>query len=72
MEALGAQQDPPRDVSFLRKQGVAIPLRVDGMGRHILRAVDFGKDASLEVRGPIASASYFERAFKNKRPNLPH
>ena len=36
-----------------------------------LNAVDFGKNASREVRGPAFSASYFERAFTHMRPNLP-
>ena len=40
------------------------------MGRYILSAADFGKDASREVRGPVASASFFE--IVQKAPDLPN
>ena len=40
------------------------------MGRYILSVVDFRKDASRNVRGPVFSATYFEWAFTNRRPNL--
>ena len=70
-EALGGQSDPPRDMSNLRKRVVAILLRVNRIGYFILGAVNFREDASMQVRGPVVSASRLERAFTNKCPNFP-
>ena len=66
LEAAGGHLDSSRDLSSLRKQVVAIPLKVNRKGRYILSAVDLRK-----VRGPVVSASQFEWAFTNRRPNLP-
>ena len=70
MKVLGGQLDFPRDALFLRKQRAPIPLRVNRMEDNILGVVDFGEGASRKVRGPVFSASYFEWAFVNDRPNL--
>ena len=45
-------------------------MRVTRIGHYILSVVDFKKDASRKVRGPIVSAAYFGWAAANKRPNL--
>ena len=65
VEALGRPPDFSRDVSTLIK-------RVNRMGHYILFVVDFGKDPSRCGRGPAVSASYFEWAFPNIRPDLPN
>ena len=49
--ALGGQLDFLRNISTLRKQGVGISLRVNGMGRYSLRVVDFVTGRSGK-RGP--------------------
>ena len=71
MGALGGQLDFPLHLLTSHKEGATIPLRVNRKGRYFLSAVDFGVDASRKVRRPPVSASYSERAFPNKRPNLP-
>ena len=72
MESLGGQSEFSRDSLVLVKQGVAIALRVNRVGRYILCVVDFGEDASRQVRGPAVSASHFGRAFFRKIPNMPN
>ena len=67
MEALAGQLDFPRDAPALRKQGATIPLRVNRMGRYFLTVVDFSKDESREVRGPVVLASDFEWAVGGLR-----
>ena len=68
MGALGWQLDFSRDASVLLIQGATTPPRVDRMGRYILSAADFGKDASRRVRGPAALASFLE--IIKKAPDL--
>ena len=68
-EAPGGQLDSQRDLSVLREQGGANPLRVNMTGHYSLGVVDFGESASRKARGPVVSASYFERTFAKKRPN---
>ena len=70
LEALGGQLDFLRDPLTLRKRGATIPARVDGVGRYLLGAVDFGADASRRVRGLVVLASDFEWTFTSKRPNF--
>ena len=57
MEALAGQLNFSRDTLVLREQGATIPLRVNRMGHFSLSVVDFGKDSSKKVRGPVVSAS---------------
>ena len=60
MEAPGWQPDFSRDPLALHEQGATRPRRVNRMGRHILRVVDLGENASGKVCGPVNSASFFE------------
>ena len=57
-----------RDSLILRKRGATNSLRVRRMGRYFLSDVDFCKDASRRVRGPVASASSPE--IIKKAPDL--
>ena len=52
--------------TFLR----GIPLRVNRIGRCKLSVVNFGKGQSEKQEGPTFSASYFQWASANRRPDL--
>ena len=67
-EAPGGQLDVSRGSLVFRKQGVAIPLRVDMMEHSFLSVVDFDKDPSRRLPSPVASASFFE--IVQKAPDL--
>ena len=68
-EAPGGGAEFPRG-ALLRKQWVAIYRRENRIGRNILSVVDFGGDASRNMRDPVVLASFFDWAVIRKRPNL--
>ena len=69
LEAPGGRLDFSQDMSILRKRVLSTPQRANQMGHYFLSAADFGEDPSTKVRGPMASASYFEWAFTDRHPN---
>ena len=58
------------DVSTLRNQGLEVHLKVNQLGYYVLSVVAFGDEPRRSGRGPKLAASYFERAFVRKRPDL--
>ena len=63
LRAPGAQLNFDKDTLSLVIYGAWAPLRVNATGHYILSMAEFGS-------GPNLAASYFERSFLEKRPDL--